>query len=78
MGEAKSGKDTLIERPKIQAPGSSGIQAYLDPRGQCPSRVDHRVSGEVKLHRKKSETARATMNEFLGSILSFLVLSMTA
>ena len=30
------------------------------------------------MQRKKSETARATMNEFLGSILSFLVLKMTA
>jgi hypothetical protein len=48
-----------------------------DPRGQWPSKVDHNVKGDVKLQRKKSETANATMNEFLGSMRSFDVLRMT-
>jgi hypothetical protein len=38
----------------------------LRPRGQWPSRVYHRVSGDVKLQRKKSDTVRAKMNAFLG------------
>jgi hypothetical protein len=46
----------------------------LRPNGQWPSRVYQRVSGEVKLQRKKSEMARARMNEFRGSSLNFRVL----
>ena len=45
------------------------------PKGQWPSKVDHRVRGEVKLHRKKSDKESARMNEFLGSVLNFLVVT---
>ena len=33
----------------------------------------YRVSGHVKLHRKKSETAKAKIKAFLGSVRNFLV-----
>ena len=46
------------------------------PKGQCPSKVDHSVNGEVKLHRKKSDRDKARMNEFLGSVRNFLVVIM--
>ena len=45
------------------------------PNGQCPSKVAQSVSGEVKLHRKKSEKAKARMKVFLGSARSFLFVS---
>ena len=51
--------------------------SVFDPKGQWPSRVDQRVSGEVKLQRKKSEMARVRMNAFRGSSLSLLELRMT-
>ena len=45
------------------------------PNGQWPSRVAQSVSGEVKLHRKKSEKAKAKIKVFLGSARSFLLVS---
>lgn len=49
--------------------------SVLLPKGQWPSKVDQSVNGEVKLQRKKSEQARAKINEFRGSIRSFRVVS---
>ena len=40
----------------------------LSPNGQWPSAAMYRVSGQVKLHKKKSETAKANMKAFLGSV----------
>ena len=48
---------------------------YTLPNGQCPFKVVHSVNGEVKLHRKKSEKARAKINEYLGSPLNFRFVS---
>ena len=53
------------------------FNVYLGPKGQCPSKVDQRVRGDVKLQRKKSETAKATMKELRGSILNFGVVRIT-
>ena len=44
----------------------------FDPNGQWPSKVDQRVSGDVKLQRKKSEMANVRMNAFRGSRRSLL------
>ena len=40
----------------------------LSPSGQWPSAAMYRVSGQVKLHKKKSETDKANMKAFLGSV----------
>ena len=39
----------------------------LSPSGQWPSAAMYKVSGQVKLHKKKSETAKANMKAFLSS-----------
>ncbi len=45
----------------------------FDPKGQWPSNVDQRVSGDVKLQRKKSEMANVRMNALRGSSLNLLI-----
>ena len=44
------------------------VLIVLSPSGQWPSAAMYRVSGQVKLHKKKSETAKANMKAFLGSV----------
>ena len=66
--------NSSVAPPFIPSFKSTFIEAsapVFSPRGQWPSRMDQRVSGDVKTQRKKSEKARVTMKELRGSALSW-------
>ena len=41
--------------------------SVFSPSGQPPSRADHRISGEVNVHRKKSEVAARKERKLEGN-----------